>query len=92
MFIAAGMVEENWLKVAAKAMTLGVGLYLIPLAFIANPTLIELAQQPLWALLGMLKIGLGLWGISYALVNRGAFFRRASIAAGSLGLIFLGGI
>jgi len=36
VFIAAAMVKENWLKVAMTAMTLGIGLYLIPLAMIAN--------------------------------------------------------
>src|SRR3546814_16458162 len=37
VFIAAGIVGENWLKVAVSAMRLGVGLYIIPLAMIANP-------------------------------------------------------
>ncbi|HIP94532.1 MAG TPA: TRAP transporter fused permease subunit, partial [Leucothrix sp.] len=41
VFIASGMVEENWLKVAGSAMALGIGLYLIPLGMIANPNLIQ---------------------------------------------------
>lgn len=46
VFIAAGMVEENWLKVALTAMTFGVGLYLIPLGIIADPLILELLDQP----------------------------------------------
>ena len=41
VFIAAGMVEEDWLKVASTAMALGIGLYLIPFAMIANPTIVN---------------------------------------------------
>lgn len=92
VFIAAGMVEENWLKVATKAMALGIGLYLIPLAFIANPTLIELAQQPLWALAAMLKIGLALWGISFAIITRAQPLLRLGIGALSLCLMFFLGV
>ena len=92
VFIAAGMVEENWLKVANKAMALGIGLYLIPLAFIANPSLIELAQQPLWALIAAIKIGLALWGISFAIITRGQPLLRLGIGALSLCLMFFLGI
>jgi len=46
VFIAAGMAEENWLRVALTAMALGVGLYLIPLGMIARPDLIRLAKPP----------------------------------------------
>lgn len=69
VFIAAGMVNENWLKVALTAMALGVGLYLIPLGMIANPLIIELAKQPLWALLTFVKIGVGLSAVSYGLIG-----------------------
>jgi len=46
VFIAAGMVEERWLKVAVAAMALGVGLYLIPLGIIAAPGLIARGRAP----------------------------------------------
>lgn len=69
VFIAAGMVNENWLKVALTAMALGVGLYLIPLGMIANPLILELADQPLWALLTFVKIGAGLSAVSYGLIG-----------------------
>ena len=37
VFIAAGMVGENWLLVAITAMALGVGLCIIPLGMIVKP-------------------------------------------------------
>ena len=44
VFIAASMVEENWLPVAGSAMSLGLGLYVIPLAIIRHPELTRLAD------------------------------------------------
>ena len=46
VFIAAGMIGENWMKVALTAMALGVGLYLIPLALIANPDDSAIGRRP----------------------------------------------
>lgn len=69
VFISAGMVDENWLKVALTAMALGVGLYLIPLGMIANPLVIQLSQEPLWALLTFVKIAIGLSLVSYGLIG-----------------------
>ena len=54
--VAAGMVGENWLKVAFSAMALGLGLYLVPLGMIANPALIALADTPVAALLAALAV------------------------------------
>lgn len=68
VFIAAGMVEENWLKVAGSAMALGLGLYLIPLGMIANPYLIELSANPILALLAALKVGAGLSLVSFGVI------------------------
>ncbi|MDD7912063.1 TRAP transporter fused permease subunit [Pseudovibrio exalbescens] len=68
VFISAGMVGENWLKVAVFAMALGIGLYLVPLGMIANPALIELASAPVTALLAAAKIGVGLSLISFGLI------------------------
>jgi len=69
VFIAAGMVEENWLKVAFSAMALGVGLYLIPLGIIANPLIIALVDEPVWALFAFVKIAIGLSAVSYGLIG-----------------------
>ena len=85
VFIAAGMVGENWLKVAFKAMALGIGLYIIPLAMVANPEMIRLAFNPSGALLDALKVAIGLSAISYGVIARKAVWLRAA-------LIALGGI
>ncbi len=69
VFIAAGMAETHWLKVAGKAMQLGVGLYIIPVAFILNTNLIYPDQNFMMAVLSFIKISLGLYLISNSLVN-----------------------
>ena len=76
VFIAAGMAGENWLKVAVNAMALGIGLYLIPLAMIANPDVTRLAHDPLWAVFDMFKIGAGLAAISFGVIARHAVWWR----------------
>ena len=68
VFIAAGMVNENWLKVAVSAMALGIGLYLVPLGMVANPDLIALEHAPGKALLAATKIGFSLLAISYGVI------------------------
>ncbi len=88
VFIAAGMVKENWLKVAGIAMMLGVGLYLIPLAMIANPSLILLGSSPLLAIASALKIALALYFISMALIAPFKYIKRAVYLCGGLTLIF----
>jgi len=84
VFIAAGMIEENWLKVALTAMALGVGLYLIPLGMIANPALIGLEASPGKAGLAFVQSAAGLALISYGLIGiRSWGLRIASILAGA---------
>ena len=89
VFIAAGMVEEDWLKVAVRAMMLGIGLYLIPLAMIANPHLIELAAAPGMAVLTALKIGLGLAAISHGVIAPFRPALRVGLAIAGLAILFL---
>ena len=88
VFIAAGMIGENWLRVATTAMALGLGLYLIPLGMIAQPALIGLAGTPGAALLAFGRVGAGL-----ALVSIGLIGRRRSLplrlAAASAGLVLI---
>lgn len=69
VFIAAGIAQTNWLHVASKAMRLGIGLYLIPIAFIVNKHLIYPEQNLLLSGLSFLKITLGLIFVSSSLVN-----------------------
>jgi TRAP transporter 4TM/12TM fusion protein len=88
VFIASGMVQENWLRVALTAMALGVGLYVIPLAMIANDALIRLSAEPGAALLALLVVGAGLGGVSRGLIGREPWPLRVAVCAGGLGLCF----
>lgn len=91
VFIAAGMVQENWLKVALTAMALGVGLYVIPLAMIAHAPLIRLGAEPGAALLAFALVGLGLAGISRGLIGTGFVLHRVGFFAAG-GALCLSGI
>ena len=89
VFIAAGMVNENWLKVAAAAMALGVGLYVIPFAMIANPSLILLAHAPMAALVIFVKLAIGLSALSYGIIGRRQWSVRLTLVVVGLTLVFL---
>ena len=89
VFIAAGMVGENWLKVAGSAMALGVGLYIIPIAMIANPSILGLAQQPVLALATFLKLALGLTLISYGIISSATWARRLMMTIAGLSVVFV---
>lgn len=88
VFIAAGMVSENWLKVALFAMALGVGLYLIPLGMVASPALIELAAHPWLALAAMAKVGIALAMVSYGTIAPAPTWRRALLVVVGLVILF----
>ena len=88
VFIASGMVNENWLKVAFTSMALGVGLYVIPIGMIANPQLIELAHKPWQALLSFCQVGAGLGLISYGLISPFGMFKRLFLLAAGAAVIF----
>ncbi|MFX0541585.1 TRAP transporter permease [Roseovarius sp. S4756] len=90
VFIAAGMIGENWLKVALTAMALGLGLYVIPLAMIANPDLLRLSTRTAGALLAFAMIGLGLSCLSYALIGRTGWVRRLVLSAIGVAACFSG--
>ena len=90
VFIAAGMIGENWLKVALTAMALGVGLYIIPLAMIANPDMIRIATHTTGALIAFVMVGIGLSCLSYALIGRAGWLRRTLLAAGGFIACFAG--
>jgi len=87
VFIAAGMVGENWLKVAFKAMALGLGLYLIPLGMISSPALIKLAGSPVAALLAMVKVGVAVTLVSYGVIAPGPVMRRLLLAAAGMAVL-----
>ena len=70
VFIAAGMVSENWLKVSITSMSLGIGLYFIPLAMIANKSIIELNSTFILSILAFVKIAIGLTLLSYSIISK----------------------
>ncbi|MEM8973737.1 MAG: TRAP transporter fused permease subunit [Pseudomonadota bacterium] len=88
VFIAAGMVGENWLRVAFTAMALGVGLYIIPLGMIANPAIIALEARPWLAILAGLKLLLGLAAVSYGLISAWPVWLRITLITLGLAVIF----
>jgi TRAP transporter 4TM/12TM fusion protein len=90
VFIAAGMVGENWLKVALTAMALGVGLYIIPLGMIANPDILRLAEAPLAAVVAMLRIGVGLALVSYGLIAARKVVPTVLMVGAGLAVVFSG--
>ena len=69
VFIAAGLAQTAWLPVAWRAMQLGIGLFILPLGFIANPSMLMMSSHPLLALAATLKVGLGVWLFSAAVIN-----------------------
>ena len=83
------MVEENWLRVAGSAMSLGLGLYVIPLAIIRHPELIDLAAAPVAAILTALQIGIGLALLGRGLIAPHGPALRVGFGAAGLAVIFL---
>ena len=91
VFIAAGMAETPWVPVAGQAMRLGLGLYFVPLAFIANPHLLTPTTHPVLAAIAFTKIGLGLWLLGKSLIAEGSVMRRILYFLVGLIAIFLFG-
>jgi TRAP transporter 4TM/12TM fusion protein len=89
VYIAAGIAQTPWLPVAATAMRLGLGLFMVPPAFIANPALLRPDQDPLMAILAALKIAVGIGLLSYATIGTGGrIWPRAAAAIAGLCIIF----
>lgn len=90
VFIAAGMIGENWLKVALTAMALGIGLYIIPLGMVANPDMLRLAEVPFAALLAAGRVALGLTLLSSGLIGARRPFPTVALCASGLAIVFSG--
>lgn len=91
VFIAAGMVEENWLKVARTAMALGVGLYIVPLSMVANASLITLASHPVLAVIAACKVAFGLTCLSYGLISpKPVWVRVGLLVVGAVAIFAFG--
>lgn len=93
VFIAAGIAKTPWLPVAGTALRLGLGLFVVPLGFIANPGLLLLGSEPLTALMALLKVGGGLVLLAYAVVGEdGRPWRRLLALPAGLAVVFAAGI
>lgn len=90
VFIAAGMIGENWLKVATTAMALGVGLYVIPLGMIANPDILTIADTPLAALLAFFRMAFGLAVLSHGLIAMRSLLSKFLVGLAGLAIILSG--
>ena len=89
VFIAAGMVGENWLRVAITAMSLGIGLYLIPLGMVVHPELLTVTHTPLTSLIAFGKIAISLSLISYAVISKGLPILRLAFFMFGLALLLI---
>ena len=91
VFIAAGMAQTPWVPVAGQAMRLGLGLYFVPLAFIANPYLLHPVTNPVLAGIAFIKIGCGLWLLGKSLIAEESLSKRILSFLVGLAAIFLFG-
>ena len=91
VFIAAGMAQTPWVPVAGQAMRLGLGLYFVPLSFIANPYLLHPVTNPFWAGIAFVKIGFGLWLLGKSLIAEDPLIKRILSFLAGLAAIFLFG-
>jgi TRAP transporter 4TM/12TM fusion protein len=87
VYIAAGIARTPWLPCAFTAMRLGIGLFALPPAFVANPALLRPDTAPLAALLAVVKIAAGIGLLSYAVIGTGQ--RRVWMRVGGIGIAFL---
>lgn len=90
VFIAAGMIEENWIKVALTAMALGVGLYVIPLGMVANPNVLRIVEDPAMAVFAFLRLALGLWMLSHGLIAVRAILPKLALGAAGIAVAMSG--
>ena len=90
VFIAAGMVGENWGKVAITAMSLGIGLYLIPIGMIVHPNLLTIDSTPVLSLMAFAKMLISLAAISYAIIGQKNLSKRFGCLIVGLSLLLIG--
>jgi hypothetical protein len=69
-------------------MSLGIGLYLIPLGMIANPALIELGTAVVPSLLAVAKMAISLGMISFVNIAPKAFFNRTFLVLGGVIILY----
>ena len=69
VFIASSMVQENWVKVSLTAMSLGLGLYIIPIAMVIHPSILNIIENPLVSILSGFQIILALTAFSLSIIS-----------------------
>lgn len=93
VFIAAGMADAPWLAVAGRALRLGLGLYLVPIAFVVQPAILDPLGQPFEAGVAFLRIGAALWLVAAALAGGEAAtvfsWKRLVMLLAGLGLLMV---
>lgn len=90
VFIASGIGEVNWVDVAKNAMKLGVGLYIIPLSFVKNSSLINFVNEPLMATLAFIKIAIALFVVSNVVIdNKHNIIKKIVLTLVAFALIFV---
>jgi len=89
VYIAAGIANTPWLPVAGTAMRLGVGLFVLPPAFIANPALLSPDIDLALALAATVKIGIGIGCLSYAVIGPGPGKMLQRLVALGLGVVVI---
>lgn len=88
VFIAAGMIGENWLTVAKSAMALGIGLYVIPLGMIANPNIIRLQSDIFGAGVSFAQMVVGLGCLSFGIISNFNPILRVCLVAMGIAVVF----
>ena len=92
VFIAARIAQTPWLPVAWRAMRLGGALFVVPVGFIVNPSLLALGSDPLLALAAGAKMTLGMFLFSYGAIGRNEdWLRRIAALLASAAVIMLYG-
>jgi TRAP transporter 4TM/12TM fusion protein len=76
VFIASTIAKTPWLPVALRAMRIGIGLFIVPLGFIANPSMLGVLVDPWAALAATIKVGVGLWFLSYGFIADTPIWKR----------------
>jgi TRAP-type uncharacterized transport system fused permease subunit len=89
VYIAAGIARTPWLPVAWTAMRLGVGLFVLPPAFILNPALLRPDESLVLALAAALKIGIGIVLLSRSVIGHGPGESVRRVALGLAGGAFI---
>ncbi|MBL8652659.1 MAG: TRAP transporter large permease subunit, partial [Alphaproteobacteria bacterium] len=88
VFIASTIAKTPWLPVSLRAMRIGLGLFMIPPAFVANPAMLGALTVPWLALAATVKVGCGIWFLSYGFIADTPLLKRLGAFAVGGTIIF----